>query len=379
VREYFETLEEQLLAPYALKSKQSRGQLYPELPSSTRTIFQRDRDRIIHSKAFRRLKHKTQVFIATESDHYRSRLTHTLEVAQISRHLARMLRLNEDLCEAIALAHDLGHTPFGHSGEKELNQLMKDHGGYEHNHQSRRIVESLESKYPEFPGLNLSFELREGLIKHRSLAEEKLIGIPFISLEAQLVNLADEIAYNAHDLDDGLSSGILMEDELSKKVTLFDEAKKAVQLAYTSLTQAQRRHLINSQLISQFILDAYATTQTHIQNLSIQTLDDVQKIKSPVVTLSKELREKNIQLRHYLFHNFYQHYSIYRMNVKGQYIIRQLFNAFEQDTKLLPMHNQLQITDQTHKQRVIADYIAGMTDPFATKEFQKIFPNFDPN
>ena len=375
MREYFESIEEKLLAPYAIKSKHSRGQNYSEPPSPTRTIFQRDRDRIIHSKAFRRLKHKTQVFIATESDHYRSRLTHTLEVAQISRHLARMLRLNEDLCEAIALAHDLGHTPFGHSGERELNALMKDHGGYEHNHQSRRIVEILENKYPNYPGLNLSFELREGLIKHRSLSENAAFGAPFISLEAQLFNLADEIAYNAHDIDDGLTAGIISENDLSKKVPLFGEAKIEVEATHASLTQAQKQHLINSQLISQFILDAFNTTQDIIQKLEIKSVDDIQKIATPIVTLSKDLREKNTQLRHYLFHNFYQHYSIYRMNIKGQHIIRQLFNAFNNDSKLLPTHHQMRMTPEVTKQRVIADYIAGMTDPYATKEFQKVFPH----
>lgn len=374
MREYFEKLETQLLAPYAVKSSTSRGQKYTEPLSSTRTIFQRDRDRIIHSKAFRRLKHKTQVFIATESDHYRSRLTHTLEVAQISRHLARMLRLNEDLCEGIALAHDLGHTPFGHSGEKELNSLMKDFGGYEHNQQSRRIVEELENKYPNFPGLNLSFELREGLIKHRSLSEEKIHGAPFNSLEAQLVNLADEIAYNAHDIDDGLAAGIITEHQLFSQVTLFQDAKARVEKKYTHLNETQRLHLINSELISQFILDAFQTTQQTLKAHNIETLDDIQTIKKPLVTLSSELREKNTQLRHFLFHQFYQHYTIYRMNIKGRRIIRELFEAFLADTKLLPSHYQNRISDVTPKQRIISDYISGMTDTYATKEFQKIFP-----
>ena len=374
MREYFEALEEQLLAPYAVKSTQSRGQHYPEPLSSTRTIFQRDRDRIIHSKAFRRLKHKTQVFIATESDHYRSRLTHSLEVAQISRHLARMLRLNEDLCEAIALSHDLGHTPFGHCGEKALNALMKDFGGYEHNHQSRRIVELLENKYPNFPGLNLSFELREGLIKHRSISEENEFGPAFISLEAQLVNLADEIAYNAHDIDDGLTSGILTDEGLAENVHLFKIAKEKVESQYTTLTLAQKHHLINSELISQFILDTFSTTTNTLQSLALQTQDDVQAIKTPIVKLSQDLREKNLELRHYLYHNFYQHFSIYRMNIKGQHIIQQLFDAFTQDPKLLPTHYQVRITKECPKERVIADYIAGMTDIYATKEFQKLFP-----
>lgn len=375
MRVFFENLEEKLLAPYAVKSSATRGQQYPEPPSNTRTIFQRDRDRIIHCKAFRRLKHKTQVFIATESDHYRSRLTHTLEVSQIARHLARMLRLNEDLCEGIALAHDLGHTPFGHSGEKELNQLMNEFGGYEHNKQSRRIVEVLENKYPNFPGLNLSYELREGLIKHRSLSDENEFGTPFNSLEAQLVNLADEIAYNAHDIDDGLAAGIITEEELSNKVPLFKEAKEKVQSNYSQLNQTQRLHLINSELISQFILDTYNTTLENINKHTIQNQSDIQVIKSPIVTLSKSLKEKNAELRHFLFHNFYQNYTIYRMNIKGRHIIRELFNAFLNDTKLLPTHYQNRLTTpDTKKERIIADYISGMTDIYATKEFQKIFP-----
>ena len=207
---YFQELEDNTLAPYAVRSLFSLGRRFEEPPSLTRTCFQRDRDRIVHSKAFRRLKHKTQVFVANESDHYRSRLTHSLEVAQISRHLSRLLRLNEDLCESIALAHDLGHPPFGHSGEREMNHLMKAFGGFEHNRQSLRVVDVLEQKYPHFYGLNLSFEVREGLIKHQSAYDDAGIDGGYVTLEAEVVNLADEIAYNNHDLDDGLRAGVFL-------------------------------------------------------------------------------------------------------------------------------------------------------------------------
>ncbi len=356
MRAYFEELEEKNLAPYAVKSKNSLGRQFQEPVSANRTCFQRDRDRVIHSKAFRRLKHKTQVFIATESDHYRSRLTHTIEVAQISRHLARLLRLNEDLAESIALAHDLGHTPFGHSGEHELNRLMANFGGFEHNRQSRRIVDELEIKYPQFNGLNLSYEVREGLIKHRT-AWDNPGGNDLATVEAQAVNIADEIAYNNHDLDDGLSAGILVESELNDKVTLWKEAKKFVKSQYANLEDVHLKYQINSYLISSQIEDVVQTTLKQI----------------PKVSFSPEMTDKNKQLRAYLFKNFYSHNDIYRMNKKGQLIIRNLFTAFSEDPKLLPDNFKNRIDKPDTKERVVADYIAGMTDTYAKKEFQTIF------
>ncbi len=377
-RAYFEDLELKILSPIAVKAATSKGRRYDEPPSSNRTCFQRDRDRIIHAKAFRRLKHKTQVFIATESDHYRSRLTHTLEVAQISRHLARLLRVNEDLSEAIALAHDLGHTPFGHSGERELNLLMKDFGGFEHNLQSRRIVDQLETKYPNFPGLNLSFEVREGLIKHTTPWDnpqtEGLEG--FKSIEAQVCNIADEIAYNNHDLDDGLRAGLLTENALCANITLWREAKKVIQSQYVNVTEMQLITLINSHIISEQVDDVLAHTEMSLKKESIQSVDQIQSYKKPFVSFSKEMFEKNKELRNYLFAHFYSHIDVYRMNKKGQSIIRNLFNAFMADAKLMPDTYRKRIANHEKnqsKERIICDYIAGMTDTFAKKEYQEIF------
>ncbi len=371
---YFEDLEQSTLAPYAAKSRMSKGRVHFEPPSLNRTVFQRDRDRIIHSKAFRRLKHKTQVFIATESDHYRSRLTHTLEVAQISRHLARALRLNEDLAESIALAHDLGHTPFGHSGERELNKLMTDFGGFEHNTQSLRILDCLETKYPQFPGLNLSYEVREGLKKHSTPWDHppETTETSFLTLEAQVVNLADEIAYNNHDLDDGLSAKLLNEADLEAQVPLWRHAKHSIKKLYPDVNDRHLKALINSYLISTQIEDVLKTSLDNIKSYNLESLDQLQSIQKPVISFGKEMKILNQELRRYLFKQFYSHYTVYRMNKKGQHIIRCLFDAFTQDPKLLPLHHQDRIGD-TSVQRVVADYIAGMTDVFAQKEYQTLF------
>jgi dGTPase len=372
MRDVFEAREKTYLASYAVKSAESQGTKYPEAPSASRTIFQRNRDRVVHAKAFRRLKHKTQVFIVTASDHYRSRLTHTLEVAQISRHLARLLNINEDLCEVIALAHDLGHTPFGHSGEAALNELMKEQGGFEHNIQSLRIVDQLEKKHPCFPGLNLSFEVREGLLKH----VPKYPNGPkatFKSIEAQTVNLADEIAYNNHDIDDGLYSHMLSESALIDNIKLFKEAYLEAKKRHTNLTELERFHVTNSIMISWFIHDLVKQTTMNIQTLKIKTLADVQQIKTPIVAMSKEMKEKNLELRRYLYTQFYQHPDVYRMNKKGQFIINKLFQAFNSDIKVLPLSFQSRIESGEIKERVIADYIAGMTDTFAIKEFDSLY------
>ena len=379
MRQRFEALELELLSPLAVKAAKSRGRQYHEPPSENRTYFQRDRDRIVHAKAFRRLKQKTQVFVSA-SDHYRSRLTHTLEVAQVSRHLARLLRLNEDLCECIALAHDLGHTPFGHSGERELNRLMADYGGFEHNLQSRRIVDILENKYPGFPGLNLSFEVREGLIKHRSSeslettpSDQKEVELPFISLEAQVCNLADEIAYNSHDLDDGLSSGLISPSELETNVTLWREARGAVSSQYQALSDHELYHLIHSFLISSFIDDVLVTTAKTIADSGVVSLDTLQLEKRALVRYSPEMSRKNRELRQFLFKRFYQHHSIYRANIKGQRIIRGLFEAFLEDPKLLPESYQRKLGKSEPTARVVADYVAGMTDDYALQEYHTIY------
>lgn len=372
MRELFEQRECDILASYAVKSCDSRGQAHSEPLSETRTYFQRDRDRVVHSKSFRRLKHKTQVFIVTVSDHYRSRLTHTLEVAQISRHLARLLQLNEDLCEVIALAHDLGHTPFGHSGERALNELMSEHDGFEHNVQSYRIVTELEKKYPSFPGLNLSYEVRQGLLKHKS-KNSNAPSAEFKSIEAQTVNLADEIAYNNHDIDDGLLSGILVESDLENNVTLYKEAKQETQRRYTNLSSTERQHMTNSLLISWFINDLVKTTQHNIKTLGLSSLEDVQSTSGPIAKFSSELHDKNLELRRFLFTEFYQHPDVYKMNKKGQIIIQKLFESFTTDPKTLPVKQQKQIQNGEVKERVIADYIAGMTDPYAARECDSLF------
>jgi dGTPase len=374
VREYFEELESQHLAAYAAKSVDSKGRHYDEPKANNRTCFQRDRDRIVHSKAFRRLKHKTQVFISTESDHYRSRMTHSLEVAQISRHLARLLRLNEDLSEAIALAHDLGHTPFGHSGEHALNRLMTEHGGFEHNLQSRRIVDFLETKYPHFPGLNLSFEIREGLIKHETPWDHPESSVKsFNSMEAQVCNLGDEIAYNNHDLDDGMTSGLINDDQITSEVTLWKEAKKKILSEYQNLSDKDIKYLINSLLISSQVNDVYHTTTKTIQDLNITQIEDLATITKPVVRFSPEMKEKNLELRKFLFTKLYQEHHIYRMNKKGQLVINRLFKAFVDDKSLLPEIYQARISEDYPKERLVCDYVAGMTDTYAQSEFETLF------
>mgnify|MGYP001194003680 CR=1 FL=1 len=374
MRDYFEELEERNLQPYAVKSRTSEGRHYTEQPSENRTCFQRDRDRIIHSKAFRRLKHKTQVFIATESDHYRSRLTHTVEVAQVSRHLARLLRVNEDLSECIALSHDLGHTAFGHSGEKELNNCMKAFGGFEHNLQSLRIVTFLEKKYPNFRGLNLSKEICDGLMKHQTPWDNpEYNSDPIITIEAQIANVADEIAYNNHDIDDGLLSDIIKDEDLTKQVTLWREAKETIKSNYINLEENELKTLINSYLISSQVNNCYQTTEQNIAAFKIETLKDLQDINESIVSFDREMKEKSKELRLFLFNNFYCHHEVYRMNKKGQVVIRHLFDSFTQDIQTLPEEYRQLISSEYTKERVVADYIAGMTDRFAVEEHKKLF------
>lgn len=375
MRSYFEALETTTLESYAVKSSLSKGRLHPEPPSHTRTIFQRDRDRIIHSKSFRRLKRKTQVFVVTISDHYRSRLTHTIEVAQLSRHLSRLLHLNEDLSECIAYAHDLGHPPFGHAGEKALDTMMKNHGGFEHNLQSLRVVDELEQKYPDFDGLNLSYEVRRGLLKHPKL----LKGFPQFThnqnaLEAQLVNLADEIAYNNHDIDDGLTANLLHLDALKEHITLVKQVDKEVSQQYTALQPHQRRHLINSALISKQVMNVYEQTKKNITTHGIKTHEDVLNAPTPLVTFSPDMSELNKELKAYLFTNLYRHPDVVHMNKHGQHILQSLFEAFCHTPSHLPESHQKRIGIHHSLHRVITDYIAGMTDIFAAEMYQKLFP-----
>jgi len=367
---------EQLLAPYAV-SASLRGRRIEEPVPLGRSEFQRDRDRIIHSAAFRRLEYKTQVFVNHEGDLFRTRLTHSIEVAQIGRSIARRLRLNEDLVEAISLAHDLGHTPFGHAGQEALNECMKDHGGFEHNLQSLRVVDVLEEKYAAFDGLNLCFETREGILKHCSVinaAELGEVGERFLtnqrpSLEAQLANLADEIAYNNHDVDDGLRSGLLTLEQLSS-VRLFSEHLDEVRQAFPNLAERRVVHETVRRMINALVSDLIAQTEANIQQHAPSSLDDV-RAAPPLVAFSKEMYEKNRELKAVLRTQLYRHYRVMRMSAKARRIIGDLFQAFMGDSRLLPP--QFVPQSEQSKAKVVSDYIAGMTDRYAIREHRRIF------
>ena len=368
-----EKIEDKILAPYACKSKNSKGRSYPEKEDDIRTIFQRDRERIVHSRAFRRLRHKTQVFVASEGDHYRNRLSHSLEVAQISRHISRLLKLNEDLSESIALAHDLGHTPFGHAGENVLNELMKGFGGFEHNWQSKRIVEILEVKYPKFLGLNLSYEIRQGLIKHESpfdITKQDNHKASTI-LEAEVVNISDEIAYNNHDLDDGLTSGILKIEKLKKKLDIFKEAAKRINREYTNIGKKEMQNLCIGSLINSQVRDVVKESLYRIKKYKIKNHKDLIKVDTNIIDFSKNMNNKNKELRKYLKKVFYLNKRVIKMNKVGEKIIKKLFNyycgkgGYSFEPRLKEYYSDLP------KEREICDYIAGMTDSFAEKEFTR--------
>ncbi|MHB1352107.1 MAG: deoxyguanosinetriphosphate triphosphohydrolase [Thiobacillus sp.] len=364
-------------APYAAHSGQSRGRVHREAPAAPRSEFQRDRDRIIHSTAFRRLEYKTQVFVNHEGDLFRTRLTHSIEVAQIGRTIARLLSLNEDLVEAVALAHDLGHTPFGHAGQDALNACMREHGGFEHNLQSLRVVDVLEERYAEFEGLNLTFEAREGILKHCALANaEKLgeVGRRFIdrkqpSLEAQIANLADEIAYNNHDVDDGLRSGLITLEQLSE-VTIFDRHLAEVRRKHPAL---QGRRVVTEtvrRIINTLILDLVDTTRTNVVNSGVETLDDVRNAP-PLAAFSPAILEQHRELKRFLLHHLYRHYKVARMSTKAGRIISDLYAAFTGDARLLPPEHQAR--ESLEGRRAVADYIAGMTDRYAMREHRRIY------
>ncbi len=374
------------LAPWAARPERSRGRRYPEPPPEYRTAFQRDRDRIVHSAAFRRLEYKTQVFVNHEGDMFRTRLTHSIEVAQISRSIARILQLNEDLAETIALAHDLGHTPFGHAGQDALNACMQDYGGFEHNLQSLRTVDELEARYAEFPGLNLTFESREGILKHCSLRHaEQLgdVGRRFIdktqpSLEAQLVNLADQIAYNNHDVDDGLRSGLIRMEQLLD-IPLFRDQHDEVVARYPDLSEKRLIHEIIRRLINLQIIDLVETSQQAIAAAAPADIDAVRAQPEPLIRFSDTMRAANQELKRFLRRNLYQHYRVHRMTDKARRILQDLFTAFMQDPKLLKPEHQARIRQleaeagEAGRARAVADYIAGMTDRFAITEHRRIF------
>ena len=375
LKENMEKEEEKYLAPYAMKSRDTQGRKYKEDDHPYRTHFQRDRDRIIHSTAFRRLEYKTQVFVNHEGDHYRTRLTHTIEVAQISRSLARALRLNEDLAEAVALVHDLGHTPFGHSGEETLNEIMKDHGGFEHNRQTLRVVDFLEEKYPEFPGLNLTYEVRESIIKHQTVYD-KPIPSEFEpgmcpTLECQIVCLADEIAFNCHDVDDGLRSGVLSEEELAE-VSLWRECGDELSKRYPQLSSYQRQSQSIRMMINKLVTDVISATSTKIKMKGIKRVEDVRSAGENILTFSSPVGKRNTQLKMFLFNKMYQHYRMIRMGDKAKRTLTQLFKVYLNNPDQLPPRFRSKI-ENSDKMQVICDYIAGMTDRYALQEYKKLF------
>jgi len=374
-RQQLEELEEQNLAPYAIRSKDSKGRAHPEDEPDYRTVFQRDRDRILHTTAFRRLEYKTQVFINYEGDYYRTRLTHTLEVAQIGRSIARALGANEDLVESICLAHDLGHPPFGHSGERELSRLMVDHGGFNHNKHSFRIVTELEKRYPEFDGLNLTWEVLEGMIKHET--EYDLSDAADFDpnlrghLEAQIANAADELAYTAHDLDDGLRSGMITPDDLSG-ISLWEVINESVGRTRTDTLDELSRHRLIRRLINIEITDLTQSIDRMIRRSSIRNVEELQKLPYNVVGFSEDMHRRNRELKDFLYNNLYNHYRVVRMAVKAERIIESLFNAFVEEPTILPDSFQLMIDDKG-LEKTVCYYIAGMTDRYAIDEYQKIF------
>lgn len=368
------------LAPYAATAANSRGRKHAEPEHPFRSIYQRDRDRVIHSTAFRRLEYKTQVFVNREGDFYRTRLTHTLEVAQISRTIARTLGLNEDLTEAVGLAHDLGHTPFGHSGEQEMNRLMENYGGFEHNLQGLRVVDLLEGRYRDFPGLNLSYEVREGFVKHNTRHDHPDIPDEFESaegalLEIQATVMADEIAYDNHDIDDGLFSGILDEKELME-VSLWRRAMELVGSDYSQLPQPVRRAEGVRRLINLLVTDVVETSRAKIQHLGIKSVEDVRACKETIITASEEVDSMKDELEQFLFAKFYKHYKVMRMSNKAQRFLRNLFEAYVAAPATLPDLYQKRATEEG-LQRVICDYIAGMTDRYAEEEYRVLFHAFE--
>ena len=365
------------LAPYAADPEKSFGRKFQEPVSQTRNDFQRDRDRIIHSTAFRRLEYKTQVFVNHEGDLFRTRLTHSLEVAQMARGIARTLNLHEDLTEAIALAHDLGHTPFGHAGQDALNACMKKFGGFEHNLQSLRVVEKLELRYADFYGLNLTFETREGILKHCSISNAKQlgdVGRRFLnktspSLEAQLTNYADEIAYNNQDVDDGLRSGLITIEQL-EEVDLFAENLNLVKQKYTKLDTKRLIHETIRRMINQLVVDLCTHSTNNITEHQPNTIEDIRKLPA-LISFSPAIAAKNLKLKQFLRKNLYHHYKVNRMSAKAERIVTDLFNVFFENPGLLP--TEFQQFSKIDKARAVSDYIAGMTDRFAIREHRKLF------
>ena len=376
-----ESTERSDLAGYASVSSASRGRKYPEEHRDNRPAFERDRDRIIHCAAFRRLEYKTQVFVNHEGDYYRTRLTHSLEVAQIGRAIARKLRLNEELTEALALSHDLGHTPFGHTGEEVLNLLMQGFGGFEHNMQSFRVVDELEERYPGFNGLNLTWEVREGIIKHSSpydaaseiMAEFMPGTVP--TIEGQIINYADEIAYNNHDIDDGLKSGYISL-EMLEQVDLWREVCSGVRRKYPAIDDKRLVYQTISALIGMLISDICTTTSANLARFGIASLDDLRRVNRAVVHFNDDITARNMELKRFLFQNLYRHHKVDKMRVKAEIFITRLFETYLRYPNLLPPKYRLRL-ERFGLERVVCDYIAGMTDRFALDEYKRLFEPYE--
>ena len=372
-RKELETIEDRSLASFGVRSKDSKGRVYPDSEPNYRTSFQRDRDRILHTTAFRRLEYKTQVFINFEGDYFRTRLTHTLEVAQIGRTIARALGANEDLVEAICLAHDLGHSPFGHAGESTLKTIMKEHGGFDHNRQSLRIVSELEQRYPDFPGLNLTWETREGMVKHESEYDltdardfnPELRG----NLETQICNYADELAYTTHDLDDGLRSGMITPQMLNR-ITLWNTIAEASKWKGPLLHDLERHGMIRD-LVGLLVTNLIEKTDVNLNESKVKTSLDIQKLKINVIGYSEDMHRNNRELKDFLFKNLYHHYRVIRMQVKAGQIITDLFSAYLAEPLILPDHVQTWIPVRG-VERTVCDYIAGMTDRYAIEEHARL-------
>ncbi|MCP4649945.1 MAG: deoxyguanosinetriphosphate triphosphohydrolase [PVC group bacterium] len=365
------------LAPYAMNGSDSKGRQHKEPEHAYRGVFQRDRDRIIHSRSFRRLQYKTQVFVNNEGDQYRTRLTHTLEVVQIARTIAKALNLNESLVEAIALAHDIGHTPFGHAGEDALHEIMKDHGGFEHNQQGLRVVDILEERYPDFIGLNLTWEVREGIIKHDTTFDSPTVPKEFDpqtlpTLEAQVVDIADEIAYNTHDLDDGISSGLIKESDLND-IAIWNTAKNIVNKNTTIENKHIETYQIIRTLINLHVTELVSKSKEMIQELGINSQEKVRQQKEKIITFQHSPMHENLkELSKFLYENLYRHYKVIRMSSKAQRFMKEMFNVYLEDPKQLPHGTEEQLSN-TPIHRVICDYIAGMTDRYALDEYKKLF------
>jgi len=372
--------ESLIFAPYAMRSINSRGRVYPENEHPYRSAYQRDRDRIVHSAAFRRLEYKTQVFVNHEGDDYRTRLTHTLEVAQIARTIASALRINIDLTEAIALAHDLGHTAFGHAGEEALNELMSRCGGFNHNTQGLRVVDYLEERYPDFPGINLTWEVREGIAKHSTSFDigTRLKGLApeeSPTLETQVVDIADEIAYDNHDLDDGLASGLIRESDL-ENLSIWSSINKNISKKYEKISPEKRRYLIIRSLIDLQVTDLIREAEKNIVKFRLKSYRDAKKIDKKVVTFSQDMLKLRKPLRAFLMERLYNHYRVVRMSIKAKRFIQELFKVYVANPKQLPEKIQDRIT-RDGVTRAVCDYIAGMTDRYALDEYKKLFDPYE--